>query len=326
MRASICFARIAPFARARLAHERHPRSALSVTSTPIFPRSLKLGLEEPVLVLKAFERLPPEPWVMLDVGAHRGTSTLPFAQQGWRVHAFEPDPSNRTVFHKVLDDFPNVSVDARAVSDEDSERVTLYDSAESSGISSLLAFTESHRPAAEVDTVRLDTYLESNPVERVDLLKIDTEGFDLMVLRGFPWDVFRPPFVLCEFEDNKTRQLGYASGNLIGFLRELGYQVLISEWHPIERYGITHSFARLRLYNGEDPSTSSWGNILAIKEQDAVGAIFRDAIDLIHPRTKERPARTDLLGFKVWRWSALLRSRVSSKRGGKAQRSAGDSS
>ncbi len=116
-----------------------------------------------------------------------------------------------------------------------------YTSNESTGVSSLSAFLPSHQLANIVSTVTLSEFLLEQNLDRVDYLKIDTEGFDLMVLQGVAWEEIQPTVILCEFEDAKTQKLGYTYENLADYLLGKGYHVLVSEWRPIARYGEQHS-------------------------------------------------------------------------------------
>jgi FkbM family methyltransferase len=274
-------------------------------ATPEFTRTLKVGIEETDLAYDLFVTQGASSQVVVDVGAHRASSSSAFADQGWSVHAFEPDPSNRAAFLSRLGDYENVSLDPRAVSDVDGAIVTLYDSEESTGITSLIPFTDGHRPATEVTTVRLDTYLADRAVPHVDFLKIDTEGNDLLVLRGFPWAKMRPPVVLCEYADNKTVTIGYTTEDLLQYLVDLGYTILISEWHPIERYGIVHSFKQLRLYQGEAPENTSWGNLLAVTDPADAEALLELAPLAVKRRNAARTEYVASWRFDTWRRQAL---------------------
>ena len=74
------------------------------------------------------------------------------------------------------------------------------------GISSLTSFHESHQEASfTVETIRLDNYMKSKDVNHINFLKIDTEGHDFFVLKGYPWDLDKPDVIECEFEDLKTK-------------------------------------------------------------------------------------------------------------------------
>src|SRR3546814_18645662 len=125
------------------------------------------------------------------------------------------------------------------------------------------AFHPSHVSKQVVDTTTLSDVLADADIDGVDFLKVDTEGHDLFVLKGFPWERFRPAVIECEFEDAKTVPLGYTFHDMARFLLEKGYRVLVSEWHPIIRYGVRHDWRRLVAYPCEISDAVAWGNILA---------------------------------------------------------------
>ncbi|BBX04058.1 FkbM family methyltransferase [Mycolicibacterium moriokaense] len=203
------------------------------------------------------------PGTMLDVGAHQGYSAAPFLAKGWTVHAFEPDPANRGI---LAARFPNarVTIDPRAVSEQDGDEVQLFTSDVSSGISTLSPFHTTHTPTTTVRTVRLDTYIRERGIANVDFLKVDTEGFDLFVLRTFPWESLHPKAVVCEFEDNKTTRLGHDVHEIARFLERQGYAIVVSEWEPITQYGVRHTWRRFARYPTQ-LDADSWGNLIAVE-------------------------------------------------------------
>lgn len=203
--------------------------------------------------------------MLVDVGAHHGGSVRQFCRAGWTVHAFEPDPANRRILVQNADADWSLHINEEAIAEVDGATVDFFASPESTGVSGLSPFLSSHERVAQVQTVRLSTYLERVGIGHVDYLKIDTEGHDLFVLKSFPWDRDTPDAIECEFEDNKTLALGYSSEELAEFLIDKGYQVLISEWHPIVRYGISHDFHVLRKYERGTISGSAWGNFMAVR-------------------------------------------------------------
>lgn len=200
---------------------------------------------------------------MVDVGAHHGGALAPFAADGWHVHAFEPDPGNRAMLEIVARATSNVRVSDRAVTEVDGEVLDLFTSVVSTGISTLTAFHDSHQATARVTTTRLDTYLTDAQVAEVTFLKVDTEGYDLPVLRTFPWTSARPRAVLCEFENRKTLPLGYSYDDLARFLSDLGYAVFVSEWWPVIEYGASHRWRSFRRYPTALDDDDGWGNLLA---------------------------------------------------------------
>lgn len=209
--------------------------------------------------------------VMIDVGAHHGYALEPFLKSNWLIHAFEPDPHN---YQKLLDrikDFDNLdnlNLDRRCVSNEKQDNVSFFTSDVSSGISSLSAFHDSHQDTHRVDTITLADYLDEAEVLDVDFLKIDTEGHDLFVLKGFPWKKYRPSVIVAEFENSKTEPLGYRFEDMADFLAALHYTVYVSEWHPIVRYGVQHNWRRLSRYPCSLLDAVGWGNLIAFRNAD----------------------------------------------------------
>lgn len=215
---------------------------------------------------------------MVDVGAHHGSALMPFLEQNWQILAFEPDAKNRAKLLGRLGNHrnrENVTVDLRAVGREARSSVSFYRSEESTGISALSAFRDTHRAEQKVDIVRLSEALSANGIDDVDFLKVDTEGHDLFVLQGFPWNRCTPQVIECEFEDNKTVPLGYKFDDLCRYLVDKGYYVYVSEWHPIIRYGTKHDWHRLVRYPCALKSEEAWGNLLAFREPIDEAALKR---------------------------------------------------
>jgi FkbM family methyltransferase len=204
--------------------------------------------------------------LMVDVGANFGNSFDIYLGKGWIVHAFEPDPTNRARLNEYWPSQKRLVVNDLAVSDKAGQRLPFFSSEESTGISSLAAFTDGHRRVATVTTTTLDRYLAEWRIDHVDFLKVDVEGFDKFVLDGYPWDRDRPEVVLTEFEDSKTVPLGYTVDDLAQQMIEHGYTVYVSIWHPIIRYGISHDWKSLERYRPELALSDTWGNLIGFRD------------------------------------------------------------
>lgn len=226
--------------------------------------------------------------VMLDVGAHRGSSAQYFDKLNWSVHCFEPDANNRDLLTKRFGKSKNVNIDPRAVSDKPAKGVQFFTSPESSGISGLLPFRDTHVQSDLVEVTTIAEVAEARGLSKVDFLKIDVEGYDLNVLKGVPWDTLRPEVIECEFEDAKTLKLGHSWKDVAEYLRQLGYTVYLSEWHPIQRYGTAHDWRRLVPYPGVDMPENSWGNILAFQEDPGFEALSKAFEACLKQRTEKQ--------------------------------------
>jgi len=211
--------------------------------------------------------------VLVDVGAHHGSSLSRYAKGGWTVLACEPDSANRERLLERFGSAPNVTIDARAVSDAAAEALPFYSSEQSSGISSLHAFHESHEEQETVSVTTVADLAETYGLPRIDFLKIDVEGLDWKVLKGVPWERIQPDVIECEFEDLKTAGLGYSYADMADYLIERGYAVYLSEWHPIVRYGIRHQWRALSRYPAPLGSPEAWGNLLAFRDDPGPGPV-----------------------------------------------------
>lgn len=228
----------------------------------IYPRSRGAALREELIVAELY---PQSDGLMLDVGAFRGSCSVPFLKKGWTVHAFEPEPQNRAALQKNTAAFSKMHIDERAVSKVTGKTYPFYTTPDSLGACSMRPFTPLHQRTGEVSTTTLYDYCLEHNITAVDFLKIDTEGFDFMVLQGFPFQTITPQCVLCEFEDSKTVPLGASMHSMATFLCKQGYHVFVSEWHPIVRYGIAHEWRRLAPYPTELATSQAWGNLLGFK-------------------------------------------------------------
>lgn len=230
----------------------------------------KAHVDEAAIILDMYhkELLPSSSYPsMIDAGALHGGTFNGFLSLGWKVHAFEPHP---LFFQKLEQKFESyvkksqLSLNKCALSDSPREKASFYVSEESPGINSLTPFRESHEVLTQVPVTTLNNYFKDNRIENIDFLKIDTEGYDLMVLQGFPWEQLHPKVILCEFENRKTEQLGYKFEDMAEYLYQKGYQVFVSEWYPIVRYGgDTHAWRQLISYPSDLADENAWGNILA---------------------------------------------------------------
>jgi FkbM family methyltransferase len=129
----------------------------------------------------------------IDVGAHRGESTLHHAVQnpGLRIFAFEP---NLSAAAKLIGRASNYFVIPVAVAEENSVVDFHINSIEVA--SSLLHMNVAAQRSwiggeglnvdsvVAVPTIRLDTFMQLLEIEKVDFLKVDAQGADLAVVRS----------------------------------------------------------------------------------------------------------------------------------------------
>ena len=210
--------------------------------------------------------------VMFDVGACNGTSFFQFLNNNWNIHAFEPHPDRYKKIEEFIEIRPysKLVLIKKAVNNKEEKNLTFYESKESIGISSLTNFHNSHyKSHFKVDSIRLDNYIKKNNVQKIHFLKIDTEGHDYMVLQSFDWNHYNPDIIECEYEDLKTKEkLNYSWKDMANYLQERSYHIVVSEWHPIKKYGTTHKWNCFHKYPCELKNQNSWGNFICFKNKE----------------------------------------------------------
>jgi len=210
-----------------------------------------------------------KPGLMIDVGAHYGESLGIFAESGWEVHAFEPDLDNRKRLEMCVAKNNKVKINTYAVSNKSENNVDFFKHRTSTGASGLLAYQSKHKYAGKVNTITLDMYIRRKNICSVDFLKIDAEGYDLFVLQGLlSLNKIRPKMIMCEFEDSKTKILGYTFHDIANFLQSHKYNLIVSEWYPIIEYGSQHYWRKFFEYPNALSDPNAWGNILALKDSN----------------------------------------------------------
>jgi FkbM family methyltransferase len=133
--------------------------------------------------------------IYFDIGANDGSSILPRIQDSDIVYAFEPTPQMADIIREKTRHLNNYHLYQVAVSDFDGTAEFNISGYEDWGCSSLLQYSENlekdwgarHFTVTEkiqVDVIRLDSFLDKNPIEVIDFFHCDTQGSDLRVLRG----------------------------------------------------------------------------------------------------------------------------------------------
>jgi len=206
----------------------------------IFPReqiaeSIYMGDFEPE-VRSYFLRTIKPGMVIFDVGANIGYFTTIMAKlvgSGGKVHAFEPSNrefgSIKNMIRQNRQD--NVVLNQTALS----ERVgrMMMNIAKTENMAALNTMGNITHPAAqdgdfkqvEVSLDTIDNYVTDKEINRLDLIKIDVEGAELMVLKGAEETLKRyRPQIICEFSDLTTKGFGYQAKEIFDWLVQKGYR------------------------------------------------------------------------------------------------------
>jgi FkbM family methyltransferase len=131
--------------------------------------------------------------VFFDVGAHQGWMSMVAARKtgrAGRVVAFEPSPAclEFLSFHKRKNGFSQIEIVPKAVSNKDEAGTPFYLVGDGNSYLNSLSgdipeISSRDRSVIEIETIALDTFSRQTGLIP-DLIKIDTEGAELLVCEG----------------------------------------------------------------------------------------------------------------------------------------------
>jgi FkbM family methyltransferase len=169
----------------------------------------------------------------VDVGAHIGYYSLKAARVvGPKGHviAVEPNPDTvRQLRDNIQASGANViAVQPVACSDSEAELDLFAAPRANTGQTSLSrANAQQSGALSTVYHVRarpLDAIIQETGVSRVDAMKIDVEGAELLVLKGAKQTLARyGPILIVEVMDMQLQSMGASAAELVEFLRSQGY-------------------------------------------------------------------------------------------------------
>lgn len=175
-------------------------------------------------------RLVKESQIILDIGTNIGSTMLRFLSEvgiNGFVYGFEPDPINfqEATKNLSLNNFRNYKLFNLGLGNEKGS-LSMVTPVESNRGGNRISIKDSVDSANKVEIVTLDSLNLDKEINKIDLVKIDVEGFELKVLEGGIDLIkkFRPIFFI-ELDNNNLKEVGDSASDLIEFLNSLNYSI-----------------------------------------------------------------------------------------------------
>jgi FkbM family methyltransferase len=168
-----------------------------------------------------------------DVGANIGIYTRFFAAQlhdHGRVHAFEPSPANFKHLQENTRHLSNASLNHAAVGDHNG--TTKLFISDDLNVDHRTFDNGEGRDSIDVPMVSLDDYF--SPGQRVDLIKLDVQGYEMSVLSGAQRILAENAGInlLMEFWPYGLKQAGVKPMEIINFFKSRGFHIKLVEKTP----------------------------------------------------------------------------------------------
>ena len=159
---------------------------------------------------------PCQDLVFVDVGAKFGLWTLRLSKRCKKIHAFEPNPENISLLKKSIRKLKNARIYPYALGDK--AGVGKFFVHERLGWGGLVKRNLEYKQTISVPVRTLDSF----NFGAIDLIKIDTEGYELPILKGGRKTIEREKpqlYIEIHFEEKKIP--------IIEFLKEIVYKYTI---------------------------------------------------------------------------------------------------
>jgi FkbM family methyltransferase len=190
--------------------------------------------------------------VILDIGANFGFYSIILAKKcvGAEVHSFEPvsatfDHLTTNVEHNNVS--TNVTINNVGVSESIGKigiTTDLY-------AGNHLTKSDKGPDTESVDVVTVDHYVESNGIKKVDFIKCDIEGAELLMLKGAVETISRDsPLIFVEIFDEFCARFGHSATDVVGFILNFGYSYVVLNREGAKFSRTDNLFADLE--NGSD--------------------------------------------------------------------------
>ncbi len=194
--------------------------------------------------------------VVIDVGGNIGQTALMMAERiggSGKVYSFEPFTKTYKRFKENLSLNPsiyNITLEHLALG-EKAEKLTMYvENAKNSGGNRIKpAGKKVSTQIEEVVVTTLDEYSKTNAISKINLIKIDVEGFEMKVLEGSQTTIreFKPALFI-EANDANLEAQGASLKAMSDFLKRNGYTIFNAENNMELNLGWENNFKGSDIY------------------------------------------------------------------------------
>lgn len=169
-------------------------------------------------------------FVILDIGANIGFYSCLLSKlqhSNVQIYAFEPDTENCKRFRLNTNSLTNITLISKALSSDHSER-QLYIS-DQLNVDHRMYPSPNHTKTVVVPSTAVDIWMKEASVFKIDLIKMDVQGYEVEVLLGMSnlLKSKHKPIIISEFWPYGLKTSGYSCEKFFKILQDAGYEISI---------------------------------------------------------------------------------------------------
>jgi len=170
--------------------------------------------------------------IVFDIGANIGLYSILLSKlvgNTGTVYAFEPNPLTVKYLKKnlTLNNCHNVIVSQIALSDENGKIILKKTVGGGDAFNYIVKSQDADEEKEIIDAVRLDDFIITNKIDRLDFVKMDIEGAELLCINGAKEKMLKilKPIIVTEVFEPWCERFNYTSIELLSLIANLNYKI-----------------------------------------------------------------------------------------------------
>jgi FkbM family methyltransferase len=215
--------------------------------------------------------------IFIDVGSNYGWHSIIASNICKEVHSFEPQNLMYKIQKMSLleNNIENVIIYDIALGEKNKKSQMSRIDYQKEGVN--IGDLSIGNGGEDIEVITLD----SMNMEKIDIIKIDVQGYEKFVLEGAIESIKKhKPIMIVEFEEFQLKKFGYGSTELFDFIRSMDYEIYYLEYHyPSDHVCVHHSMV-------EEFETNN--NITKLTENNHLNRNLENGVNKKITKTKKK--------------------------------------
>lgn len=180
--------------------------------------------------------------IFVDVGSNYGYHSIFASKLCEKIYSFEPQEIMFELQKEsILDNnFSNIELKKIALGNENKKvKLTSFESSNVNvNVGEVSVIINDEDEENDIVMMKMDDVINN----KVDVIKIDVQGFEKFVLDGAKTTISNyKPHLVVEFENHQLGKFGYNSEELFKYIKDLDYHLFLLDYHYPSDFACIHS-------------------------------------------------------------------------------------